>query len=114
MEPSTIAVSIVAVLHAVFFILESLMWTTPHVRRIFRTTANEAETTKVLALNQGFYNLGSAVMLACFLVMGNTIGMMGVLLFLSAMGIVGAITANWQIILVQTLPAIVVFLLLFF
>lgn len=114
MDLGTISVIIVALLHIGFFILESILWTSPKVRRIFGTTADEAETTKVLALNQGFYNLGSAVMLAGFLVMGNTIGMMGVLLFLSAMGIVGAITASWQIILVQTLPAIVAFLLLFF
>jgi uncharacterized membrane protein len=64
------------------------------VRRMFETTKEEAQATRVLALNQGFYNLGAAVLLVWFHTTSNTEGVLGVLLFLVVMGIVGAITAN--------------------
>lgn len=50
-----------AVLHVYIFLLESLSWTSPRTRAVFGTTAEEAETTKVLAFNQGFYNLFLAI-----------------------------------------------------
>ena len=68
----------------------------------------EAQDT-VLALNQGFYNLGAAALLMVFVVLDNPTGVMGVLLFLSAMGVVGAVTANWRIFLIQTAPALAAF-----
>lgn len=46
-----------ALLHGYIFVMESLTWTTPRTRAVFGTTAEEAETTKLLAYNQGFYNL---------------------------------------------------------
>ena len=50
-----------ALLHVYIFTMESLTWTTPRTRKVFGTTAEEAETTKLLALNQGFYNLFLAI-----------------------------------------------------
>jgi putative membrane protein len=44
-------------LHVYIFTMESLTWTSPRTRATFGTTADEAETTKLLAFNQGFYNL---------------------------------------------------------
>jgi putative membrane protein len=41
--------------------MESLTWTSPRTRATFGTTPEEAETTKLLAFNQGFYNLFLAV-----------------------------------------------------
>lgn len=113
LEPTTIAIVFVAVLHVGFFLLESVLWTSPSVMRLFENTKEKAQETRVLALNQGFYNLGSAALLMGFHTSGNLVGVLGVLLFLASMGIVGAITANWRIILVQTLPALVAFLMLF-
>tara|TARA_B100001250_G_scaffold335367_1_gene301557 strand:- start:350 stop:697 length:348 start_codon:yes stop_codon:yes gene_type:complete len=113
MQPSTVAIVVVAVLHVGFFVLESVLWTWPKVMRFFEITEDEAQATRILALNQGFYNLGSAAMLLWFYTTDNTAGVMGVLLFLAGMGIVGAITANWRIILIQTAPAITAFLLLY-
>ncbi len=81
--------------------------------RIFGTTAEEAQATRLLALNQGFYNLGAAALLMGFHATGRTAGVMGVLLFLAGMGLVGAITANWLILLVQTVPALAALLLLY-
>lgn len=46
-----------ALMHVYIFTMESLTWTSPRTRATFGTTPEEAETTKLLALNQGFYNL---------------------------------------------------------
>ena len=81
--------------------------------RIFENTEEEAQATRVLALNQGFYNLGAAALLLGFHTTDNTAGVMGILLFLAGMGIVGAVTANWQILLFQSVPAIAAFVLLY-
>lgn len=50
-----------ALLHVYIFVMESVTWTTPRTRAVFGTTADEAQTTKMLAFNQGFYNLFLAV-----------------------------------------------------
>lgn len=50
-----------ALLHVYIFVMESLTWTSPRTRATFGTTEQEAETTKLLAFNQGFYNLFLAV-----------------------------------------------------
>lgn len=50
-----------ALLHVYIFVLESFTWTTSRTRTVFGTTAEEAQTTKMLAFNQGFYNLFLAV-----------------------------------------------------
>jgi len=112
MHPSIVFTLIVVILHIGFFFIEAIFWTTPKVRRLFRNTKEEAETTRVIALNQGFYNLGLALVLLWFLYTGNTHAMMVVLLFLAGMGLVGGVTAFWTIILIQTLPALVAFTLL--
>jgi putative membrane protein len=53
--------ALAALLHVYIFTMESLTWTSPRTRATFGTTAEEAETTKLLAFNQGFYNLFLAV-----------------------------------------------------
>ncbi|MGZ6777521.1 MAG: DUF1304 domain-containing protein [Mycobacterium sp.] len=53
-----------ALLHVYIFVMESLTWTSPRTRATFGTTVEEAETTKLLAFNQGFYNLFLAVVTA--------------------------------------------------
>src|SRR2546428_12559247 len=51
------AAALAGIIHVLFFCMESLWWTKPAVYRRFRSTAEQAQTTKSLALNQGFYNL---------------------------------------------------------
>ena len=51
-------------LHVYIFTMESLTWTSKRTRAAFGTTAEEAETTKLLAFNQGFYNLFLAIVTA--------------------------------------------------
>lgn len=53
-----------ALLHVYIFFVESLAWTKPSTRALFGTTPEEAETTKELAFNQGFYNLFLSILTA--------------------------------------------------
>ncbi|MFB1297259.1 DUF1304 domain-containing protein [Mycobacterium sp. pW049] len=46
-----------ALLHGYIFVMESVTWTSPRTRAVFGMTEDEAQTTKLLAFNQGFYNL---------------------------------------------------------
>jgi len=51
-----------AVLHVVFFVFESVLWTRPAVYGRFGiASAEQAETIRSMAYNQGFYNLALAV-----------------------------------------------------
>jgi putative membrane protein len=50
-----------ALLHVFIFYLESIAWTTERARSTFGTSVEEAQTTKELAFNQGFYNLFLAI-----------------------------------------------------
>ena len=50
-----------ALLHVYIFVLESFAWTRPGTRATFGTTEEEAEVTRSLAFNQGFYNLFLAI-----------------------------------------------------
>jgi putative membrane protein len=75
-----------ALLHVYIFTMESLTWTSPRTRATFGTTVQEAETTKLLAFNQGFYNLflaivtglGIAVMVMGHKAVGATLILTGV------------------------------------
>ncbi|MDQ1661449.1 MAG: putative rane protein [Blastococcus sp.] len=53
-----VLVVLAAAIHGYVFVLESLTWTTPSTRRTFGVKSDaEAEATRLLAFNQGFYNL---------------------------------------------------------
>ena len=56
-----VCAALAALLHVYIFVMESWTWTSPRTRAAFGTTAEEAETTKLLAFNQGFYNLFLAI-----------------------------------------------------
>lgn len=53
-----------ALVHVYIFVLESLRWTADSTRRTFGTSAAEAQATKDLAFNQGFYNVFLALVAA--------------------------------------------------
>ncbi len=108
---ASIAVGVVAFLHIAFFVMESVLWTTPQVRRVFGMGAEEANTTRILALNQGGYNLGVAGLLIWFQWSQNPAGVSATLLFIVAMGLVGGFTASRGIIVVQSVPAAAAFAL---
>ena len=60
-----------ALLHVYIWVMESFLWTAPRTRAAFGTTAEEAETTKLLAYNQGFYNLFLAIVTIVGIVIGR-------------------------------------------
>ncbi|KQR94254.1 MAG: DUF1304 domain-containing protein [Microbacterium ginsengisoli] len=65
--------ALAALVHVYIFVLESLRWTEPATRRIFGLrSAEEAELTRSLAFNQGFYNLFLALATAIGIVLVAT------------------------------------------
>ncbi len=50
-----------ALLHVYIWVLESFRWTEPSTRKTFGVSEADAEITKPLAYNQGFYNLFLAI-----------------------------------------------------
>ncbi|MFF2085982.1 DUF1304 domain-containing protein [Nocardia sp. NPDC058176] len=55
---------IAVLLHGYIFVMESVQWTAPRTRATFGISAQEAEATREMAFNQGFYNLFLAVVAA--------------------------------------------------
>ena len=53
--------AVAAMVHIFIFYLESIAWTSERARSTFGTSEEDAETTKGLAFNQGFYNLFLAI-----------------------------------------------------
>jgi putative membrane protein len=58
-----------ALVHVFIFYLESIAWTSERARATFGTSEEEAQTTKVLAFNQGFYNLFLAIIVVLGIVL---------------------------------------------
>jgi putative membrane protein len=73
-----IVAALAALLHVYIFVMESLTWTSVRTRATFGTTPEEAETTKLLAFNQGFYNL--------FLAIVTVVGIVAVAMGCTAVG----------------------------
>jgi putative membrane protein len=113
---ASVFVAFVAFLHLAFFVLESFLWTKPVGRRIFGQTREAAESSKVLAANQGLYNAFLAAGLIWGLIPGEHAFAVKIF-FLSCVivaGIVGGLTAKRSILLVQALPAVIALLLVLF
>ena len=106
---ANIVVSVVALLHVYFLVLEMFLWDRPTGLRAFGQTLEAAKASKVLAANQGLYN----GFLAAGLVWGLVLGPSGTnvkLFFLGCVliaGLYGAATASRKILFVQALPAAV-------
>jgi putative membrane protein len=106
-----------AVLHVVFFVFESLLWTRPQVYARFGIGSREqAETIRPMAFNQGFYNLALAVGLFVGIVMLGRDGAAGVVgktlvIFATAcMVVAGVVLAStgrsyWRAAASQLVPA---------
>jgi putative membrane protein len=103
-------------LHVYIFTMESLTWTSKRTRAAFGTTPEEAETTKLLAFNQGFYNLFLAIGIAAGIALiaaGSDEAGRAVVLFCCACmvgaGVILLATSRrfFQASLVQALPPLV-------
>lgn len=108
----TIVALVVAAQHVAFLVLEMFLWTHPIGRKVFAQSAQKAEDSKVLAMNQGLYN----GFLAAGIVWGTWRADVGVVQFflgcVIVAGLFGAATVSPRIALVQALPAAVGFALL--
>ena len=101
-----ILVVLVALLHVYFLVLEMFLWTRPLGLKTFRNSPEKAETTRVLAANQGLYN----GFLAAGLLWGLATAQWKVVLFFLGCVVVaalyGAYSVNKRIFFVQGIPAI--------
>ncbi|MEW1961440.1 DUF1304 domain-containing protein [Microbacterium sp. NPDC077644] len=71
--------ALAAAFHVFIFVLESVRWTEPATRKVFGVASEaDAEVTKPLAFNQGFYNLFLAIA-----------ALLGIVLMLSGQATVG-------------------------
>jgi putative membrane protein len=103
---TTVAISIVIILHVLFLILEMFLWNTPLGRKTFGLKQDFARQSATLAANQGLYN----GFLAAGLLWGllSTGGFDALIFFLGCIiiaGLYGAITASRSILFLQALPA---------
>lgn len=107
------AVAIVAFLHIYFMILEMFLWTRPQGLAAFGLTPERAESSKVLAANQGLYNgfLGAGLLWGQF-IYPNFYVVIFFLTFIIIAGLYGAATASRKILYVQAIPAIIALVLL--
>lgn len=60
---------IAALIHIYIFYMESLAWTSDKTRKTFGMSEDEAQATKQMAFNQGFYNLFLAIVVGVGIVM---------------------------------------------
>jgi putative membrane protein len=106
---STIALALivlVAVLHLYFLVLEMFLWTRPLGLKTFRNTPEKAETTRVLAANQGLYNGFIASGLLYAAANGSREFALFFLACVVVAGVYGAWSVNKRIFFVQALPAL--------
>lgn len=103
---SSILISLTGIFHVWFFVLESFLWNTPFGMKTFKMSKEMAEATKVLAQNQGFYNLFLAAGIFLGLYTGDAKVIYFFLICIIVAGIVGAVTANKNILFVQAVPAL--------
>lgn len=114
-DPISIAagvmVTIVAALHVYFLVLEMFLWRRPFGLRTFRMTKEAADSSAVLAGNQGLYNGFLAAGLLWGLVAYGVVAGRPILTFfllcVIAAGVYGAVTVSRRILFVQAIPAAV-------
>jgi putative membrane protein len=111
---ANILVTLVALLHVYFLVLEMFLWDTPYGRRVFRLTPEFSAASKVLAANQGLYN----GFLAAGLFWGLSLGPSGLaikiffLICVIVAGIYGGYSVNRKIFFVQAIPALIALVVL--
>lgn len=107
---SDFLIGFVATLHIIFFILEMFLWTTPIGLKVFRQTREQALVTKVLAANQGLYNLFLSIGLFWGMNYSEPTASIHIKLFflgcVVAAGIYGGWSASKNIILIQAIPGL--------
>ncbi len=106
-----IAVACVSLIHIYILVLEMFFWDKPLGLKAFGLSKEFAAASKVLAANQGLYNGFLAAGLLWGLIIGDIRIQIFFLVCVMIAGVYGAITANKKILWVQTMPALLAFLL---
>ena len=101
-----VLIGLVALLHLYFLVLEMFLWTRPLGLKTFRSTPEKAETTRVLAANQGLYNGFLAAGLFYAIVTGSREFALFFLACVIVAALYGAYSVNKRIFVVQGLPAL--------
>lgn len=104
-----ILIFIIGLQHLAFAAIEMLFWTKPLGRKIFRLDEDFAKKSRVLAANQGLYNvfLAAGLLISFFLPIEAAHYFR--LFFIScvaAAGIFGGFTVNGRIAMIQAGPAL--------
>jgi putative membrane protein len=111
-----ILVGFIAVLHLYFLILEMVMWTMPLGLKVFNQSKEAAQSSAVLAANQGLYNGFLAAGLIWSIVHSNPIFAIQIKYFflfcVAIAGTYGAYSVSKRIFFIQALPAIITLVLL--
>ncbi|GAB5539539.1 MAG: DUF1304 domain-containing protein [Salibacteraceae bacterium] len=113
-----ILIGIIALIHLFILWLEMFAWETTG-KKVFRTIPKDLfAPTKTMMANQGLYNgFLAAGLIWTFFISDETWRMNVSIFFLSCVaiaGVFGAVTASRTILYVQSVPAAVALLLLFF
>ena len=103
---AAVLVVVVAALHVWFLVLEMFLWTKPAGLKTFRNTPEKAETTRVLAANQGLYNGFLAAGLLWGLITAQPQVVAFFLLCVVVAALYGAYSVSRRIFYVQGIPAI--------
>lgn len=111
---ANILIGLIAVIHIYILILEMFLWTRPQGRNAFGITQEFADSTKVLAANQGLYNgfLAAGLLWGLWLGAEGTSVKVFFLVCVLVAGLYGAATASRRILFIQALPAAIALILL--
>ena len=113
---ANVLVALVALLHVYFLVLEMFLWTKPLGLRTFSQSLEKAQSSAVLAANQGLYNGFLAAGLIWGLIHPNAAaGLQIKFFFLTCVviaGLYGAWSVSRRILFVQAVPAALAIVLL--
>ena len=116
---SKILIGLIALLHSYILILEMFLWETRGPKVFSSFPKDLFAPTKVMAANQGLYNgfLAAGLIWALFFIKDikwqNNVATF-FLICIAVAGAYGAMTASTKIIFVQTVPAVLAILSLYF
>lgn len=108
---ANIFTTFVAVSHVGILVLEMFFWNHPIGQKIFSMSPEVAESSAVLAMNQGLYNGFLAAGLFWGLVKARTDIKVFFLSCVVVAGIFGGLTAKTSIIFTQGMPALIALIL---
>lgn len=111
-----VIVGIAALIHGYIFWLESISWTSRRTRATFGLSEDQAQSTREMAFNQGFYNLflavevaaGIVVFAAGFPLVGTVLIVAGaVSMMLAGIVLLASSPDKARAALIQILPALI-------